>query len=190
MTDTQVDLTQCTFVTSKGRRCKLNAGHATTGENGKKLPNDGHRMVLREEVAKPPTMAELRANGLSFTLKAENVPTNANLGREYARAAEPRDADQLKVDHDAEVAYNKWVAAGRPKKLDDNAKQLSRYIIPPQAFDTVLAMLRRAVTTGAPMAGKYLSYRRQTHETGNAILLWRVTDRIVSDEVERSINGR
>ena len=190
MTDTQVNLAQCSFVTDKGRRCKLEAGHATVDGNGKELKNGGHRMMLREEVAKPPTLAELRANGLSLTLKAENVPVNANLGREYSRAVEPRDADQLRVDKDAEAAYQKWVTAGRPKRFEDSAKQLSRYIIPPQAFDTVIAMLRRTVTTGAPMTGKYLGYRRQTHESGNTIVLWRVTDRIVSDEVERAINGR
>lgn len=175
-TDTRPDLSQCAYTTDKGRRCKLTPGH-----EGK------HRMVLRENVAKPPTAKELRAKGLKLDLTMTAVPKGANLGREYKREAAPRDADQVKVDGNARKAYELWQQAGKPKDFDKSPVQ--RFIIPPEAFDTVIGMLRRATTTGGPVAGKSLQYRQKTHESGNTQIFFRVTDRIVDQGTQNSITG-
>lgn len=181
-TATQVDLSQCSFVTDKGRRCKLAAGHEGT-----------HRMVIRGEVAKPKTLAELRTESpdtfAGFSLKMEAVPANADLGREYNREAEPRDADQQRVDKDAAKAYADWERAGKPENFDSpNAhKAAKRYVVPPQAFNTVIAMLRRATDKGGPVTGKRLSYRRKEHDSGQTVILFMFAD--PKPHTDATVNG-
>jgi hypothetical protein len=172
-------LSQCEYKTPKGRRCKLAPNH-----------EGDHRMVLRNAIATPKTLAELRKENTekfgAFRLEAEEVPDVADLGREYNRKIE-RDDDQQRADEDALAAYEAWVAAGKPKEFDNlgtftpvadggKGKPVRRYIFPPEAFDTVITYLRRATQKGGPVHGKRLEYRRKTHESGNAMLYYRIVD--------------
>jgi hypothetical protein len=172
------DLSRCEYTTDKGRRCRL-AVHTDDTQ---------HVMVFRTGVATPKTLAELRAADAKafagFSLAAEKVPTTEDFTREYTREAEPRDADQIKVDGDAKKNYQAWVAKGSPaKSFEELGKMglLSRYIFPPAAFDTIVLMLRRATQTGGPVNGKKLSYRRKAHVSGNAMIYFVVTDKSVGD---------
>jgi len=162
------DLSRCEYKTEKGRRCRL-VVHGGDTE---------HAMILRTGIPTPKSLAELREAGAlnaKFTLpKMEAVPTTENLGREYKREAGPRDADQRRVDTDVKRAYDAWVKAGKPEKFENSPVQ--RYIFPPAAFDTIILMLRRATQTGGPVVGKSLKYRRKTHESGNAMVYFTVTD--------------
>jgi len=168
--DTKPDLTQCENLSPKGRRCKLAPGH------------DGdHRYVIRENAVKAPTLKELRASDAQkfgkFSLVAEVIPAKADVSRQYKREIE-RDEDQLKVDSEAKKMYDRWVKKGSPKgSFEDLAPALgSRYIVPPEAFNTVIDMLRRATQTGAATQGKQLAYRRGEHESGNTIINWMIVD--------------
>lgn len=179
---TKPDLSQCTYVTDKGRRCKLPANHVDSQDKDIRT----HRMILRDQVAKPKTLAELReahkgnaAVLKGFNLQVESVPTTEDVSREYSREAEPRDQDQIKVDADAKKNYDAWVKRGKPDKTFDELGKmglLSRYIFPPVAFDTIILMLRRATQTGGPVNGKRLSYRRKAHTSGNTMVYFIVTD--------------
>lgn len=191
MTDTAINLRQCEYKTAKGRQCKLEYGHET--KEGASKEDKKHRMVLASGIAKPPTMAELKAKGITFDLKMEVVPKATDVSRDYQRAAAPRDDDQKRVDGDAKKAYDKWAAAGKPTgTLEDLVKKglAARYLVPPAAFDTVIAMLRRANTAGGPLPGKPLAYRRKTHESGNTMIVFAFTDRQVKPEVVASITGQ
>lgn len=173
-----LDLTRCTNRTATGRQCKLNPGH-DQGPNA-----TDHRYIIRDGVAAPKTMDELSKSGAlgeGFSLKMEAVPEGTDVSREQTRAELPRDAHQKKVDKDAVTAYNAWVKAG---KQDDFEKSpLQRYVVPPAAFDTVIAMLRRATTSGGPLRGKTVSYRRKAHESGNVIINFRFADKKESNPV-------
>lgn len=158
---------QCEYKTESGRRCKLTAGHDKTG-----TPS-GHRMALKTEAI--PTLAELKAKGLQFTLQMDEAPKSADLGRSHKRTLAPRDADQKHVDADALKAYQAWEKSGRPKDFVKSPVQ--RYIFPPEATSSVFAMLRCATMSGGPVAGKVLKYRLKTHESGNAMIYFTVTDR-------------
>lgn len=144
--------TQCAYKTEKGRQCKLVSGHS--GQ---------HRMVIRQEKVGLPA---------GLTLNAEIVPEGQRVTKTVTRDI-PRDQDQKKVDNDALKAYNAWHKAGKPEV--GKAPQL-RYVVPPNAVDAVLAILRRSTATGAPCAGKRLTYRRGTHESGNVVIAFSVTD--------------
>jgi hypothetical protein len=164
------DVSQCDFKTPKGRQCKLAPGH-----------EGPHRMVLRDQVPTPPTVAELKAKGVKINLKMDAVPKSANIGREYKREAAPRDADQLKVDGDVRKAYEEWKAAGKPKVKLANGKPnpavpWKRYIIPPVAFDTVIALLRRATSGSGPVGRVSLKYNRHNHESGDLMIYFAVMD--------------
>jgi hypothetical protein len=168
-TDKPVDLTQCTELSPSGRRCKLAPGH-----DGK------HRFVIREEVPQPKTLAELRKENkklASFTLTAEAIPAGEDVSRQYNREIE-RDDDQKRVDADAKKAYDKWVKGGSKKgPFEEIAPKFgSRYIIPPEAFDTVIMMLRRSTQSGAATYGKKMAYRRGQHTSGNTIINWMIVD--------------
>jgi hypothetical protein len=165
-----VDLAQCTYTTDKGRRCKLAPNH-----------DGAHRMVIRDKVAAPKSLAELRKLDAkkfgSLSLVAESIPRGEDVSREYNRDI-PRDDDQKRVDADAKKTYDKWVKGGNTKgTFEDLAPKFgARYIFPPEAFDTVVLMLRRAVQSGGPVAGKKLAYRRKNHESGNAMVYFTITD--------------
>jgi len=179
------DLTQCQVKTDKGRQCKLNAGHEPAKDEKGRLYSkgkawEGHRMVLRENVPTPKTLAELRKSDpkmAGFKLVMSAVPKNADRGREVNREAEPRDDDQKRVDADALKSYNEWVRAGKPKDFEKPDFPVQRYIFPPAAWDTVFAMLRRAGQQGGTVVGKRLEYRKKTHEDGNAMIFFAFTDK-------------
>ena len=128
-TATTPDLSQCTYKTAKGRRCKLAPGHAATSPDGKPLPNGGHRMVLRDEIAKPKPLAEVVPQG--FTLAMELIPAGTTVTREFTR--KKRDKDQQRVDRDAKNLYDAWVKAGKPDDFDKAVakRAAGRYIVPP-----------------------------------------------------------
>src|ERR1700744_2082832 len=171
-TDT-ANLPQCPYKNERGRQCKLSAGHDAKGAN------NGHKFVLRGAIQPPKPLAELRKTDESlkgFSLSMETVPKGESVSREQNREAAPRDADQQRVDKDAVKAYEAWVAAGKPKGFDKSGDALKRYIVPPAAFDTVVAMLRRATTGGGPLRGKRVEYRRRTHTSGNVIINFRFSD--------------
>lgn len=163
------DLSQCETKTAKGRRCKLNAGH--TGD---------HAYVLRSAVPAPKMLSELRQEKATarkfatFTLTAQDVPLGS-VQREYTREPIERDADQKRVDADALAAYKSWEKAGKP--TDKKKVPFKRYIFPPEAFDAVILMLRRATQAGGPVQGKRLLYSRGTHTSGDAMVFFAVTDR-------------
>lgn len=167
---TEVDLTQCEHTSEKGRRCKLAPGH-----------EGDHRYVIRENVKQPKTLSELRKEDAKkfgkFSLVAEEIPNDADVSRQYTREVE-RDADQLKVDADAEKMYKRWAKAGSPKgTFEELAPRVgSRFLVPPEAFDTVIAMLRKSTQSGAFTAGKQLAYRRGQHASGNTIINWMIVD--------------
>lgn len=165
------DLTQCTYKTAAGRRCKL----APHGDDVK------HRMVIRDAVKAPKTLSELRKEDAKtfgkFTLIREDIPATATVAREYHREVE-RDEDQKRVDADALTTYQKWTKGGKKTgTLEDLAPKFgSRYIVPAAAFDTVIQMLRRSVQAGTKTTGKKLSYRRTQHVSGNVIVNYMLTD--------------
>jgi hypothetical protein len=175
-TATAVDLTQCTAQSPSGRRCKLHPDHVNSADAKERK----HRFVIREEVAQPKTLAELRKENkklASFTLSAEAIPAGEDVSRQYNREIE-RDDDQKRVDADAKKAYDKWVKGGSKKgAFEDIAPKFgSRYIVPPEAFDTVIMMLRRSTQSGAATYGKKMAYRRGTHTSGNTIINWMIVD--------------
>lgn len=166
------DLSRCEYKTEKGRRCRL----AVHGDD------TDHVMVFRTGIASPKTLTELRAENKKlsgFTLAAEIVPTDEDVSREYTREAAERDEDQKRVDADALANYRKWEKARKPGgSLEDLAKKglVSRYLFPPEAFDTIITMLRRAAQSGGPVNGKKLTYRRKSHTSGNAMVYFTFTD--------------
>lgn len=171
-----VDLSQCAFVTEAGRRCKLAPDHV----NSPDAKTRKHKMVIRDEVKQPKTLAELRAESpkVKFTLVREDIPADAVVVREYNRPAIERDEDQKRVDADALVAYQKWTKGGKKTgTFEELAPKFgSRYIVPAVAFDTVIMMLRRATQAGTKTTGKKLAYRRAAHTSGNVIVNYMITD--------------
>jgi len=169
----EANLTQCPQRTEKGRQCKLTAGHKlNTRPNGKTI-GDGHRYILRDKVAQPRPLADVLPPGFSLTM--ESVPKGEDVRREYSRTAAPRSEDEKRVDKDAARAYALWVKAGSP--TDEAKYPWQRYIFPPAAFDTVIAMLRLATNLGGSVQGKALKYRRKTHESGNSMVYFMFTDK-------------
>jgi hypothetical protein len=182
-----VDLTRCKEYTASGRRCKLAANHTDNPAD------EGHMFVFRSPIATPKPLAELRKadaerdddkkTGLAaFVLSAEEVPDDDDLSREYNKKEE-RDEDQKRVDADALKSYDAWNAAGKPEKFEDlgtpdaeKGKPVLRYVFPPEAFDTIVLMLRRATQAGGTVQGKRLEYRRKSHVSGNAMVYFRITD--------------
>jgi hypothetical protein len=164
------NLSRCAYKTEKGRQCKLVDNH-----------EGDHVFMFRGAVSTPKTLAELRKADAKtfgkFTLAAEDIPATADLSRQYNREVE-RDDDQKRVDVDAKAAYDKWTKGGKKSgEFEAIAPKFGkRYIVPAPAFDTVIMMLRRAVQSGSPVAGKKLAYRRAQHESGNVIINFTITD--------------
>lgn len=160
---------QCTYKSESGRRCKLDAGHPKTDQK------HGHMFMDRKGVSTP-HIASVVPTGFSLTMEA--IPKDANLARAHERTPEPRDEWQTKVDDDAKRVYAKWDKAGKPSA--DFATLATRvggrYIVPPEASESVVAMLRRVQTAGGPLVGKHLSYRKTKHESGNTAVNYVFTD--------------
>lgn len=175
-TATDVNLSQCEHKTEKGRRCKLEAGHAPVEGT-----SDGHRYVLRDQVQTPKPLSEIVKKG--FTLTMERVPEGEHVGVERARDTAPRDEFQLRVDSDTRKAYAEWVEAGKPVEFEK--APVNRYVFPAEAFDTIVAMLRRATAATAPKdtasPGKVLRYRRKAHVSGNAMIYFVISDKVVRE---------
>jgi hypothetical protein len=172
------DLSRCEGQSASGRRCLLPRGHADSPDKKERK----HRFVIREEVASPKTLKELRTEDKKtfgkFVLASEDIPQDADVNRQYNGQQIERDDDQKAVDAAADEAYKKWEAAGKPTGKFEAVAHSSgkRYIVPPAAFDTVIMMLRRSTQVGAPQHGKKLSYRRGQHVSGNVIINYLITD--------------
>jgi hypothetical protein len=161
-----VDLSRCEYTSEKGRQCKL----VVHSDDAK------HVFMFRSQVAPPKHITEVVPEG--FTLTMERIPRDADLSIQRARTVEPRDEHQVRVDKDAIRAYTAWEKAGSPVGdfADLAPKYGGRYVIPPVAFDTVIAMLNRAKNAGGPLQGKRLQYRRGVHESGNTLVNFLFTD--------------
>jgi hypothetical protein len=151
---------QCYYKTAKGVQCKLPFGHEI-GEEGK--PGTPHRMRALAPAGLP---------GGFTKPKAEAVPTAEKITT-VGRAAE-RSEDQRGFDTDMIGAWHAWDKAGRSTEFGDMPH--FRYVVPPEAVDAVLAMMRLGVGSGSPAKGKKLHYRRAPHVSGGVIVEYAVSN--------------
>ncbi len=170
---------QCSHKSESGRRCKLNEGH------DKAKTADGHQYIVKSGISAPKPfgelLKELEGEGKGFTLTAAPIPAGTDLSLRPGEWKElpPRDEHQQRVDKDAERAYEKWVKGGKKSgTFEDLAVRFGgRYVIPPAAWDTVIAMLRMAVQSGGPLQGKHFAYRKTRHDSGNVALNYLFTEK-------------
>lgn len=159
---------QCPYKTDRGRQCKLLAD-PVTGLHVDAKP-DKHKFVIRKAPGERPVLPQ------GVRLRAEILPIGQRVKKETPnRETGPRSNEQKQVDADVLAVYNEWVKRNKPKE-PENWPQ-SRYIVPPEAVDAVLDMLRKTTQKDGPVYGKSVRYVKGKHKGGGVIVAFSCADK-------------
>lgn len=162
---------QCEYKTERGRQCKLLVDPAT-GAHVDAKP-DKHKFVIRKAPEEKPVLPKgVRLKAQIIPIDGERIKKQVGAG---AREAEPRDEHQRQVDADVKAIYEEWIRRGRPNEVEKWPQGV--YVVPPEAVDAVLDMLRKTMTKGGPAYGKSTRYTRGTHKSGNALIAFSCADK-------------
>jgi hypothetical protein len=136
-----------------------------------------------EKKVVPPLSEVLEGQALHSKPVKPGTVTPKNPARKGRIDKAPRDRIQKQLDHDAEVVYNQWHAAGKPTAFKDSPRV--RYEVPEKAVESLLKACRRTVGTGGPASvqGKTFRYRPGVvAETGLSVIEWFISDVVPKPE--------
>jgi hypothetical protein len=128
---------------------------------------------------KPPR--DLSANVPGLNLDARLVAPGddwARPSRTVTRKAKPRSDQLKKLDEQAADLYRRWVAAGKPRGMDDSPK--AEYTVAPEHVDTLTSLLRKTADKAGGVPGKSIKIRQETRSSGKIAVTVAVMDRLES----------